>query len=942
MAAASASFAIEGFGAREALRRLLCQNGILHAGEGQPIRSRNGEPAPWAFYSWNVSLTPAGLQLIAVNMLERLQTFRSTQLASYGYTGLPILSACVAFGDGKYTGISIRDRRKQTVACRKIDGPLDPARPVVVIDDSISSGTSLKKAIDALEAEGFEVEGSLALVRFPGRGGCEFAAENGYRAEWLFDIWEDLEMRPDMMPRAAVPAARGAYRIADGLAPAAVARQTMEYYLSCGYAPHPPRHLDCDYDGRGGVFVSLRERGTDYRLAREGFWHFDPAEFRPGADVVEASIKTLRRAAGHLTRARLRDWKIGVTFFTPLERIQPRQLDFDRCGIVVRGRLTPFRCGGALPNTQVFISEIEQYHQARVNNACLINYEDHDLFRHDIAKSVEEGENWLPYGCVDGPETNWWKDIALGEMITAYAAEVVESTWLNQELAVSPEFLSRLPAKVEAIAVTLYNADDHERYGLVGFGLSWSPDPREALIEAARTAARDIHATCQPFSVVVSLLHHPETLVHLPLSGIIRKVRRGLDALAVSAGNERHALLPAVIPYNNLSNGQFVEMLMRQAGVTEDGAITCSWATYQTAVWLRSRQGVYPIRFGFPYRESTGYGIRECESDLRLLGSFIFRGLRRNGFPIYRRYPLSGEIEETGSSARILHGLLTLGAAGTVLGEAEWTAAAVRSLRIALRSRATDGPLADCVLLAGISMLDPELAQTRETARLAGSLGGLLQGEGSIRRGRKILAMRHDHDYLPGGVLWAIGSYCRATGCDLPDGLDRQLAFYQRRFRATPTWGAAGWQPQGWQAILEAAADPVAGAREFIFEAAEWAIERQLEKNGAFLEDLSPDEPSFNTGFLAEGIAAAWTQALAAGDCDRAEKYQKSWSRGMDFMRKLMIREEDTFCMRDPGKALGGVRCMQSRSDVRIDQVSHCLHALIEGWKNLSADGAGG
>jgi AMMECR1 domain-containing protein len=945
---ASASLAGEGAGTREALRRLLRQNGILYASERQPILGRNGESGPWAFYSWNVSLTPVGLQLIAANMVERLKTFRSTQLASYGYTGLPILSACVALGDGKYTAVSIRERRKQTLACRRIDGPLDHSRPVVVIDDSISSGTSLINAINALENEGFEVEGSLALVRFPGRLGCEFAYRNGYRAEWLFDIWRDLEMlRLEVPPQSTASVAIGGHRIADGLTPAAVARQTMQYYLSCGYAPQPPLNLDRDYDGRGGVFVSLRERRTDYRVAREGFWHFDPSEFHLGPDVVGAAVETVREAVGRNPRVRLEDCKIGVTFFTPLERIQPRQLDFDRYGIVVRSMLPPNRCGGALPNTQVFTSEIEQYHHARVNNARLVEYEEHDLFRHDIAKSVEDGEEWLPYGCMEGPQTNWWKDEAIGASLTAHAADVVERTWSGGQ---APDFHCSVPGKIEAVAVTLYDRSlrpplphghgSEPRGGLVGYGLCWAPDLKRALTEAAQTAARDGRNTRGPFSVVVSLLHHPEMLVHLKISEIMSKVRRGLDALSLSIADKRFTLLPSVIPYNNFSRAQFVNILMQQAGIREGG----DWTTYQTAAWVRGTQGVYPIRFGFPHRECAGYGLRECESDLRLLGSYIFRNLAADGFPIYTQSPVTGEVQGRGTAGRVVHGLFALGAAAMVLGEAEWLAAARRGLRVALRSRFTDGPLSDCALLAGISLIDPELAGTREAARLAASIGGMLQAEGSIRRGPKILSIHHDHDYLPGGALWAIGSYCQATGCDLPEGLDRQVSFYRRRFQATPTWGAAGWQPQGWHAVLQAGSDTCesAGAAEFIFEAADWAIERQLEKNGAFLEDLSPDEPSFNTGFLAEGIAAAWAQALSAGDCERAKKYQQSWSSAMGFMRKLMIREEDTFCMREPGKALGGVRCMQSRSDVRIDQVSHCLHALVDGWKCLSPESSCG
>jgi hypothetical protein len=147
----------------------------------------------------------------------------------------------------------------------------------------------------------------------------------------------------------------------------------------------------------------------------------------------------------------------------------------------------------------------------------------------------------------------------------------------------------------------------------------------------------------------------------------------------------------------------------------------------------------------------------------------------------------------------------------------------------------------------------------------------------------------------------------------------------------------AGWQPQGWREIQRIQPSPEQAA--WVFELADWAIDRQLEKNGAFLEDLSPTEPSFNTGFLAEGIAAAWATALTAGDATRAATYARSWQAAAGFCTRLLIYPEDTFCMADPDRAVGGVRTSPSRSDVRIDQVSHLLHALVEGWRNLESVG---
>src|SRR5271168_1183484 len=184
----------------EALRAHLRERGILYASATQPIRHQDGAPAAWAFYSWNATLTSEGLRLAALCILERLRGFRATQLATIGYTGMPLLSACVLLGEGRYTGLCIRERRKTYVSCRRVEGPLDKSAPVIIIDDSISSGTSLAKAIRAIEDEGADVEGAIALVQFPHRGGLDWANAAGYRAEAIFDIWSDLDMARTLSP----------------------------------------------------------------------------------------------------------------------------------------------------------------------------------------------------------------------------------------------------------------------------------------------------------------------------------------------------------------------------------------------------------------------------------------------------------------------------------------------------------------------------------------------------------------------------------------------------------------------------------------------------------------------------------------------------------------------------------------------------------------------
>jgi orotate phosphoribosyltransferase len=214
---------------REELRRMLLSDGILRADAEQPISGRDGVRVPWMFYSWNCSLTHSGATLMGLCFLDHLHFYQATQLASFGYTGVPLLMSCVLAGDGRYTGLVIREVRKPYGSSRQIEGPADKSKPVVIIDDSLSSGTSLRKGIQALEEEGFQVEGAVVLVNFPFRGGMEWASALGYRVEGIFDVWEDLAApRPKFTPgHKRFPAElRSLETLREGLHPAIAARRT--------------------------------------------------------------------------------------------------------------------------------------------------------------------------------------------------------------------------------------------------------------------------------------------------------------------------------------------------------------------------------------------------------------------------------------------------------------------------------------------------------------------------------------------------------------------------------------------------------------------------------------------------------------------------------------------------------------------------------------------
>jgi hypothetical protein len=369
---------------------------------------------------------------------------------------------------------------------------------------------------------------------------------------------------------------------------------------------------------------------------------------------------------------------------------------------------------------------------------------------------------------------------------------------------------------------------------------------------------------------------------------------------------------------------------------------------------MRRGERVLPVRYGFTVRDAGGADAADeaqCLRDIDALAGYVVRMLGSDPLPTYLYDPVSGERIERGTAARGLHALIALDEAGELRGQPAWRELAAGHLTRCLAHLHTamgettlrltgheGGALADCVLLAGAARLGGRAVGEAPVRALAARVRRMLQDDGRICDHPNSLAVPQDHDFLPGVALWALSRYAEAAGEPATISLAAQLAWHRRRFRLLHPWGMVGWQAQGWEAVHAIDPDPRFAA--LVFEVADWALERQLDKNGAFLEDLSPHEPSFNTGFIAEGIAAAWALARRTGDDACAARYEASFRAAARFLRSLIISPDDTFCLRDPDLAIGGVRSTPSSAAVRIDQVSHTLRALVAGARTAATAGA--
>ena len=252
--------------ARAELLHLLLRDGILHRSPNQPVLSRDGTSARWMLDSLAVTLSPKGGQLAGACMIELLKRFDGRQLATYGFTGIPILQSCL-LQDTRYRGLLVRKERKQHGSLKLIEGFIDKDEPVILLDDSVSSGLSMDEATERLEEAGLRVEGGICLVRFGWETGYARMQERGYHMEAVYDIWEDLMSRmedeelPLANPSKWFPEFRwNSKRAPEGLHPAALARCVVSEYLLSRELLRPPERLDADYDSAGGAWVSIRSR----------------------------------------------------------------------------------------------------------------------------------------------------------------------------------------------------------------------------------------------------------------------------------------------------------------------------------------------------------------------------------------------------------------------------------------------------------------------------------------------------------------------------------------------------------------------------------------------------------------------------------------------------------------------------------------------------------
>ncbi len=143
-------------------------------------------------------LRPAGFRAAGGLIADAAVEAGATAVGGPATAAIPPSCAALAVPAGKdLVGFFVRGERKQHGLQRWVEGPVEPGDRCLVVEDTVTSGSSTVAAIERIREQGLEIAGVVAVVdRLAGGGeAIEAAASAPYKA--LLTIDEIYPDRPD-------------------------------------------------------------------------------------------------------------------------------------------------------------------------------------------------------------------------------------------------------------------------------------------------------------------------------------------------------------------------------------------------------------------------------------------------------------------------------------------------------------------------------------------------------------------------------------------------------------------------------------------------------------------------------------------------------------------------------------------------------------------------
>jgi orotate phosphoribosyltransferase len=171
----------------ERILQLAHETGALLHGD---FTLSSGKKSDHYFEGKRLTLFPEGAYLIGQEVYERLKDTDIDSVGGLVMGAFPIITAVAieSFQKGKpIPTFIVREQAKEHGTKRKIEGHLKPGTKVAIVDDVITTGGSVQKAINAVEEVGCHVEKVIVIVD-RNEGGSQELRDRGYTVEAIIDL----------------------------------------------------------------------------------------------------------------------------------------------------------------------------------------------------------------------------------------------------------------------------------------------------------------------------------------------------------------------------------------------------------------------------------------------------------------------------------------------------------------------------------------------------------------------------------------------------------------------------------------------------------------------------------------------------------------------------------------------------------------------------------
>ena len=173
----------------EDLIKYIKDNCIYTEKAGHKLVMRNGGKMTWAFDLRKAMLDPHILNQLAVEFLKAHED-EKYQLAAVETSGIPLMMAILqkAYSYGQeLNGLIVRKKRKKHLQQASIDGESN-GLPVIIVDDSMNSGSSVINAAVKLKDAGYTIKHAFVLLNFQSAHGVKATIDNKLLVKSLFNL----------------------------------------------------------------------------------------------------------------------------------------------------------------------------------------------------------------------------------------------------------------------------------------------------------------------------------------------------------------------------------------------------------------------------------------------------------------------------------------------------------------------------------------------------------------------------------------------------------------------------------------------------------------------------------------------------------------------------------------------------------------------------------